>query len=59
MVFRAFIIICGIFLIGSGMWSAFTKKGPADAIGAFLALVGLMATIVGILMICVPGFFGG
>jgi hypothetical membrane protein len=56
MVFNGLLIVCGIFLIGSGIWSAFTKEHPTDAIGAFLALVGLMVSLTGTLLTCVPDF---
>lgn len=57
MVFNGILIVCGIFLIGYGIWSAFTKKPSMDTVGAFLALMGLAAALVGVLMICVPRFF--
>jgi hypothetical protein len=57
MIFGGVLIVCGIFLVGSGMWSSFDKKHPWDTVGAFLALVGLAASILGILRICVPHFF--
>ena len=57
MVFNGLFIICGIFLIGSGIRNAFMKKPPMDTVGAFLALLGLIASLVGIVLICVPDFF--
>ncbi|RLB83667.1 MAG: hypothetical protein DRH17_01860 [Deltaproteobacteria bacterium] len=57
MVFNSLLIVCGIFLIASGIWGAFKKHPPMDTLGAFLALIGLIASLVGVLLICVPGFF--
>jgi len=57
MVFNVLLVVCGSFLIGYGIWSAFTKKSSMDTVGAFLALVGLVAALVGVLLICVPRFF--
>ena len=57
MVFNGLLIVCGIFLISSGVWNALTKKPSMDTAGALVALVGLLAVLFGILSICVPGFF--
>jgi hypothetical membrane protein len=56
-VFNILLIVCGIFLIGSGIWCAFMKKHPIDAIGAFFALAGLVSALIGTLLTCVPNFF--
>lgn len=57
MFFSGFSIICGIFLIAFGTWSAFSNESPAGTIGAFLACVGTVVALVGVLLLCVPGFF--
>lgn len=56
-IFNILLVVCGIFLIGSGIWTAFVKKHPMDTVGAFVALVGLIASLLGVLLICVPDFF--
>jgi hypothetical protein len=58
MIFGGILILCGVCLIGSGILYSFTKKYPWDALGAFLAVVGLAASIIGTLNVCVPHFFG-
>jgi hypothetical membrane protein len=58
MVFNCMLIVCGTFLVASGIWNTFKKRPPWDAVSAFLAVVGLIASLVGVLLICVPGFFG-
>jgi hypothetical protein len=57
MFFSAVSIICGILLIALGTWSAFSNDSPTGTIGAFLACVGTVAALVGVLLLCVPGFF--
>ena len=57
MLFNGLLVACGVLLIGSGIWFAFTNEPPMDTVGAFLASVGIVTVIVGVLLICVPGFF--
>lgn len=58
MVLNGILIVCGIFLVASGVWNTFKKKSPWDAVGAFLAIVGLIVSLVGVLLVCAPDFFG-
>ncbi len=58
MVLNGILIICGICLVASGVRNTFGKKSPWDAVGAFLAIVGLIVSLVGVLLVCVPDFFG-
>lgn len=57
MVTNGLLIACGFFMIAVGMRAAFAKKRPANTIGAFLALAGLAAALLGTLLVCVPNFF--
>ena len=49
------IIILGIILIGWGLWAAYNMKRPFDIIGAILAPIGLIITLLGILLVCEIG----
>ena len=57
MAFNILLIVCGVFLLVSGIGTAFRSRAPMDAISAFLALAGLITSLVGVLLICVPDFF--
>jgi hypothetical protein len=57
MVANGLLIAFGAFMVVFGMQAAFAKKHPRDTFGAFLALAGLVALLLGILRLCVPGFF--
>jgi hypothetical membrane protein len=57
MFFSAFLIIYGILLIAFGTRYAFRNESPTGTVGAFLACVGTMVALVGVLLLCVPRFF--
>jgi hypothetical protein len=52
-------VLGGIVLICWGLPAAHRLKSPFDALAALLVLVGLVAALLGALLICVPGFFQG
>ena len=51
------LVIVGLLTIGYGFWASYNVKRPFDIIGAVLTPIGLMITLIGVLLICVPGFF--
>lgn len=57
MIANGFLIVCGILMMAFGMRTAFGKSHPENTIGAFLALAGLVISLLGMLLICVPDFF--
>jgi len=50
-------IIGGINLIGFGLWSVHYRTGSMEKLGAFLAPIGLIIALLGVLLLCVPDFF--
>jgi hypothetical protein len=50
-------VVTGIAAIGWGLSAAHRLKSPFDILAALLALAGLIAALVGALLIAVPGFF--
>lgn len=50
-------ILCGILLLFWGVWASFEGKKPYDKIGAVVAPIGLIMSLIGVLLLCVPGFF--
>jgi len=50
-------VIGGLFFIGIGLWTTHYRTGFVEKIGAVLAPLGLLITILGILLLCVPDFF--
>ena len=51
--------LVGIALIGWGLPAAHRLKSPFDILAALAVLAGLVAALLGALLICVPGFFQG
>ncbi len=52
-------IIVGIPVIGLGFWASFNARRPWDIIGSLALPVGLVITLLGVLLTCVPDFFRG
>jgi hypothetical protein len=50
-------ILGGIGLLFGGVWASFEAKKPYDTWGAVLAPLGLVIALLGVLVLCVPGFF--
>jgi len=57
MFFYALMIPAGLFGIGWGFWAAHNARKPVDIIGSFVIILGLAVSLVGTLLVCVPGFF--
>jgi len=49
--------ISGLLLIGLGLWGIHSCKGFLERLGALLAPMGLIITLLGVLLLCVPNFF--
>lgn len=52
-------IITGIAVVGSGFWASCNAKKPWDIIGSLALPAGLIITLLGVLLTCVPNFFKG
>ena len=50
-------VVAGIAAIAWGLPAAHRLKSPFDILAALAALAGLIAALVGALLITVPGFF--
>ena len=50
-------VLLGIALICWGLPAAHRLKSPLDALAALAVLAGLVAALLGALLIMVPGFF--
>ncbi|HLB25408.1 MAG TPA: hypothetical protein VJM83_03665 [Nitrospirota bacterium] len=53
----ALMIPAGLLGIGWGFWAAHNAKRPVDVIGSIVTIIGLVAALLGTLLVCVPGFF--
>jgi len=49
-------IVAGVAALVWGFVASFEKKRPWDIIGAIVAPLGLLAIIIGTLLLCVPNF---
>lgn len=54
---HALMIPAGLAGIGWGFWAAHNAKRPLDILGALAMLAGLAVSLLGTLLVCVPGFF--
>jgi hypothetical protein len=57
MVVHLIMVAGGLFTIGIGLWAGHHQTGLLEKIGAVLAPLGLIMTVLGILLLCVPDFF--
>ena len=55
----AAMVLAGIALICWGLPAAHRLKSPLDILAALAVLAGLVAALLGALLISVPGFFQG
>ncbi|OGW13884.1 MAG: hypothetical protein A3G93_01790 [Nitrospinae bacterium RIFCSPLOWO2_12_FULL_45_22] len=52
------LMICsGVLMIGWGFWASYNARRPVDVIGAIMTPVGLLLTLTGIILLCIPNFF--
>ena len=59
MIVYAGMALTGIALILWGLPAAHRLRSPFDILAALAVLTGLVAALLGALLICVPGFFQG
>ena len=52
-------VLAGIALVSWGLPAAHRLKAPLDILAALAVLTGVVAALVGALLIAVPGFFQG
>jgi len=50
-------VVGGLLLVGTGLWAAHFRTGFMEKLGAVLAPLGLLITLMGILLLCLPDFF--
>lgn len=50
-------VIAGLVSIVFGLWALHYRSGWMKKMGAVIAPLGLIVTLVGVLLLCVPGFF--
>jgi len=56
-VLHALMIPAGLLALGWGFWAAHNAKSPLDILGGVAILAGFAVSILGTLLVCVPGFF--
>ena len=56
---KALLLLVGLFLLATGTIGAIRLSPPRDTLVAFLAPLGLLLALVAIVLLCVPGFFSG
>jgi len=52
-------ILLGMPIMGWGLWASYNTKKPWDIIAAVSVPAGLIITLMGVLLTCVPNFFKG
>ncbi|BCS55913.1 hypothetical protein [Geobacter sp. SVR] len=52
------LIICGLAAVVWGLPAAHRLSPPKDILAACAVLAGVIVTAIGILLVCVPHFFG-
>ncbi|HNR14153.1 MAG TPA: hypothetical protein PLG17_10545 [Thermodesulfobacteriota bacterium] len=54
---HAAMVVVGLVLTGFGLWAANLGTGAVQKWGALCAPAGMLLTILGALLLAVPGFF--
>ena len=57
MVFHVLTVLLGLVLIVVAFWLMYYKTGFLEKIGGVLAPIALLITLLGALLLAVPGFF--
>ena len=57
--FHGVLVVAGIALIAWGLPAAHRLKSPLDCLAALAVLAGVIAGLIGTLLIAVPDFFKG
>lgn len=50
-------VIGGLLFMGIALWATHYRTGLMEKLGAVLAPLGLLITLLGVLLLCVPDFF--
>ena len=58
MVFPIALIGLGMLLISGGFWGSSRLRSPYDAVIAWGSPVGLLVTLMGVILLIIPHFFG-
>jgi hypothetical protein len=58
MVLPILLIGLGMLLISGGFWGSSGLRPPYDAVIAWGAPVGLLITLMGVILLIIPDFFG-
>jgi hypothetical protein len=58
MVFPIVLIGLGMLLISGGFWGSARLRSPYDAIIAWGTPLGLLVTLMGVILLIIPDFFG-
>ena len=56
---HAVMAVCGLLLISWGLPASHRLKSPVDVVAALAVLLGVVAALLGTLLIVAPGFFRG
>jgi len=54
---HSIMVVGGLLLVAIGLWAAHCRTGFMEKLGAVLAPLGLLITLLGILLLCLPDFF--
>lgn len=52
-------IAAGLGMIAAGFWGSFYAKKPWNYIASLSLPIGLVTSLLGVLLLCVPNFFKG
>lgn len=58
MVISIVLISLGMLLISGGFWGSSRLRSPYDAIIAWGSPLGLLVTLIGVILLIIPDFFG-
>lgn len=50
-------ILIGLGILGWSFWASFEAKKPYNIIGSIFAPIGMLISLLGVLLLCVPDFF--
>ena len=55
--FHFLMIVAGLIMVAAGLSAIHFRSGTLQKIGALCAPIGLVIALLGVLLVCVPGFF--
>ena len=59
MIIHILMIIGGLAVISAGFWGTYNAKAPWNTVSSLVLPLGLITSIIGVLLLCVPDFFKG